>query len=109
MTTKYKDIRRSVHDFDKEYREGAHWDTDVPSATTHHFIELLPKGAYILDDGCGAGRDVIFFAKQGFKVMGIDISPEGIKLARKRSHGLQNVDFKVAAGEDLPFLLDRWR
>ncbi|MEK6878133.1 MAG: class I SAM-dependent methyltransferase, partial [Nanoarchaeota archaeon] len=34
----------------------------------------------ILDLGCGYGRHVIYFAKRGFDVSGIDISKEGIKI-----------------------------
>ena len=35
----------------------------------------------ILDLGCGTGRHMVFLAKQGFDVYGIDIAEEGIKIA----------------------------
>jgi len=35
----------------------------------------------ILDAGCGNGKHVVFFAEQGFKVYGVDISEEAIKIA----------------------------
>jgi SAM-dependent methyltransferase len=34
----------------------------------------------VLDVGCGNGRHVVFFAKQGFEVYGIDISKEAIEI-----------------------------
>ena len=40
----------------------------------------------ILDLGCGAGRHVIFLAREGFEVYGTDISIEAIHAARKWLH-----------------------
>lgn len=37
----------------------------------------------VLDLGCGTGRHLIYFAKKGFDVYGIDIAEEGIRIARK--------------------------
>lgn len=37
----------------------------------------------ILDLGCGTGRHVIEFAKEGFEVYGMDISEEGLKITKK--------------------------
>jgi ubiquinone/menaquinone biosynthesis C-methylase UbiE len=36
----------------------------------------------ILDLGCGSGRHVIYFAKKGFDVYGIDVAKEGIKITK---------------------------
>lgn len=36
----------------------------------------------ILDLGCGSGRHLVYLAKRGFEVYGIDIAPEGIKIAK---------------------------
>jgi len=36
----------------------------------------------ILDLGCGSGRHVIHFAKQGFEVFGLDHAPTGLAMAR---------------------------
>lgn len=36
----------------------------------------------VLDLGCGSGRHLVYLAKQGFEVYGIDISTHGIKIAR---------------------------
>ncbi len=45
------------------------------------FIELLEPNAYILDAGCGSGRDSLYFLEQGFKVCAIDGSEEMCKAA----------------------------
>jgi cyclopropane fatty-acyl-phospholipid synthase-like methyltransferase len=47
-------------------------------------VNFLPKGATILDLGCGAGKPVdSFLIANSIKVIGVDISEEQIKLARK--------------------------
>ena len=48
------------------------------------FARLLPKGAKVLDFGCGSGVPVTsFLIKAGFDVTGIDFSEEMLRLARK--------------------------
>lgn len=47
------------------------------------FISLLDKGAYILDAGCGSGRDSKFFIGKGFNVIAIDASSEMCLLASR--------------------------
>lgn len=43
----------------------------------------LPKGSNILDVACGNGRHSRIFAKEGFNVLGIDLSPYLINEAKK--------------------------
>lgn len=45
------------------------------------FLEKLPKGASILDFGCGSGRDTKYFMSKGFQVEAIDGSKELCKIA----------------------------
>ena len=45
------------------------------------FIDKLPKGATILDAGCGSGRDARAFMEMGFTVTAFDASPELASLA----------------------------
>ncbi len=45
------------------------------------FIKMLESGAYILDVGCGSGRDSLYFMEHGFKVCAIDGSEEMCRAA----------------------------
>ena len=47
-------------------------------------LELEP-GMSILDVGCGTGRHAIELAERGFDVIGIDISPGMLKVARRNA------------------------
>lgn len=59
-------------------------DTTV-NVEFHHmqnrFLEKLQDGAYILDFGCGSGRDTKYFLEQDYHVDAIDGSAELCKLA----------------------------
>ncbi|MDD5084858.1 MAG: nucleotidyltransferase family protein [Candidatus Omnitrophica bacterium] len=48
-------------------------------------VREIQPCSLIFDIGCGTGREAIEFAKLGFKVTGIDISPSAIDLARKNA------------------------
>ena len=54
--------------------------------------ELEPESP-IFDVGCGNGRDSIFFAEMGFKVVALDASEEAIKFVqgKARERGLNNI------------------
>ena len=47
------------------------------------FLSRIPTKSYILDFGCGSGRDSKFFIANGYKVKAIDGSIEMCKLASK--------------------------
>ena len=49
--------------------------------TQKHFQELLPEHGYILDFGCGSGRDTKYFLEQGFYVDATDGSEEMCHIA----------------------------
>ncbi len=68
----------------REYRrtpETYIWGTE-PSSFARRVAALLPRGARVLDLGCGEGRDSVFFAAEGFEVVGVDASRAGIAKAR---------------------------
>ena len=48
-----------------------------------HFLAKLRRGSYILDFGCGSGRDTKFFLEQGYRVDAVDGSKELCKLASR--------------------------
>jgi SAM-dependent methyltransferase len=53
--------------------------------------------------GCGYGRNCLYFAKLGFSVAGIDISPVGIKIA-KRNAERYNLSVEYVIGDVLNVL-----
>ena len=47
------------------------------------FLPRLPKGAHILDAGCGSGRDTKAFVERGYRVTAMDATPEMAALAEQ--------------------------
>lgn len=47
------------------------------------FLKTIPAGSYILDFGCGSGRDSKYFIENGYKVRAIDGSSEICKITSK--------------------------
>lgn len=50
---------------------------------TTRFASLLPKGARLLDAGCGSGQKAKFFQDRGVRVLGIDFSEKLLAIARQ--------------------------
>jgi SAM-dependent methyltransferase len=77
----------------------------------HHLLRLVPfdgmRGRRVLDVGCGAGTDLVRFAKGGALVSGVDLSASAIALARQNfaQQGLE-ADLRDADGEHLPYADD---
>ena len=65
--------------WDERYRLGAYVDRVHPSAWLERCLPDVTPGR-ALDVPCGAGRNAMFLASQGFSVTGIDIS--AVALAR---------------------------
>lgn len=62
----------------------------------------LPAGSRILDFACGVGVTSVWLAQRGAQVVGVDITPESIEVARAvASHVGCDVEFRVAAVEEL--------
>lgn len=74
----------------------------------HHLPRLIDfdgyRGQMVLDVGCGAGTDLMRFARGGAVVSGVDISSSAVALARANftQQGL-TADLREADGERLPF------
>lgn len=49
------------------------------------FADYIEPGGRIMDLGAGSGRDLVFFKNRGFRVDGIDVSPEMCHLASEYS------------------------
>jgi SAM-dependent methyltransferase len=60
-------------------------------------LPRLPAGAAVLDAGCGTGYLAALLARRGFRVTGVDGSPEMLACARRRA---PEASFQVAGLSD---------
>jgi SAM-dependent methyltransferase len=77
-----------------------------------YLFDQLLKGRFdnckkVLDAGCGGGRNLVYFLRNGFDVYGIDPNPQVIEvvteLAASLAPGIPSSNFSVASAEELPF------
>lgn len=64
-----------------------------PSQFAVFVCDYLDNGQNIIDFGCGSGRDALFFSSHGHKVLGLDASPEAIKI--NKSSETDKLSFKI--------------
>lgn len=64
------------------------WDTGIPVPELVRFIEQHPSGN-ALDLGCGTGTNMLYLAKHGWSVTGIDFVPKAIRQAQKKLKGFE--------------------
>ncbi len=60
--------------------------------------------ARVLDLGCGNGNVSLQLAGVGFKVLGVDLSPETIAIAQARNVFSENLEFRVLPAEEIETL-----
>lgn len=49
------------------------------------FLRYVKKGDWILDVGCGSGRDSLYFKTHGYNIEAFDYSPELVQLAQEKT------------------------
>ena len=52
-------------------------------ADVERFLRLLPERAFVVDLGCGDGRQAERIAADGHQVLGVDYSFEALRVARR--------------------------
>ena len=77
----------------------------------HHLLRLIDfngyAGRHVLEVGCGAGTDLVRFARGGARVTGVDVADSAIALARQNfAYQDLGAALCVANGERLPFASD---
>ena len=76
--------------WDDAYRSSdhlEHWELPGPAPELVRLLrsdEVTCHGVAV-DLGCGGGRDAIHLAERGFRVLGVDVSPAALALARRRA------------------------
>lgn len=56
-----------------------------PSSFLEPLARQLPSKAFVMDVGCGSGRDLLWMKKRGFNVIGVEHSSGLAELARKNA------------------------
>ena len=72
--------------WDDAYTQGwAPWDIGRPQPV---FVRLADAGEFaspVLDSGCGTGEHALMLAERGLEVLGVDVAPTAICLAREKA------------------------
>jgi hypothetical protein len=78
--------RNNLRDWDAFYKSGA--AARVPREPSRFAVwahEYVGDDLDLVDVGTGTGRDAIWFARQGHRVLALDFSPQALKLVRRRA------------------------
>jgi len=80
---------KNLYRRDEEYWNSYYADhpEDTPSPFAQYVMEryLKDRRGYLVDFGCGNGRDSLYFAKNGLCVLGMDASGVAVEQLKKRS------------------------
>ena len=67
----------------------------------------IGPGMRVLDAGCGSGRNLVYFLKEGYDVFGVDTDPNAVeytrRLAASCAPALPTDNFRVEAIEEMAF------
>lgn len=89
-----------VNMWDDIYKKSeCYWGLN-PNGNLVQFLSLIPKGK-ILDIGAGEGRNALFLAKHGFKVLCLDVSEVASEKCKKLAEKLGvSIDYKIGDIQD---------
>jgi SAM-dependent methyltransferase len=75
----------AMPDWNSLFKEKANrWEDPYEDVVTLADSGYLTAGALILDLGCGAGRHLKFLESRGYKVVGMDLAPNGLHAAKEK-------------------------
>src|ERR1017187_10230123 len=67
----------------------------------------IRPGMRVLDTGCGSGRNLVYFLREGYEVFGVDTDPNALEctrgLAASLAPALPADNFRVEAIEEMTF------
>lgn len=81
LTGKRKSIEGNSF-WDQKFNKNNYIYGKAPAKFLAKSYEYIPTGSKVLDIGMGEGRNAVYLASKGYKVVGIDISNIAIKKAR---------------------------
>ncbi len=93
------------------------YNTDLFSKYIHIYLHLekllflvrkrvansIRAQSYVLDVACGTGDQAFELAQRGHTVVGIDLSPDMVRVARKKNHWPDLVTFIEGDATQMPF------
>ncbi len=88
-------------DYDDLYRQrpdALPWEIGGPQPALAHIVEREQLGHRVLDVGCGTGELARHLARRGHSVIGLDMSPAAIDIARRRATD-DGVDVTFVVGD----------
>jgi len=95
----------SIEQWNQRYRAGEQLFTETSPLVTRFSQEL--KIGRALDLACGAGRNSLYLAEQGWQVTAVDGSPLAIEILQERAREQElNVDARVADLEHSGFEIE---
>lgn len=77
-----KDLKHTYNKIARDWHKD-HIADDWWISGTDKFISYLPKSGRVLDVGCAGGVKSRYLSDKGFQVVGIDIAPEFIDIAKR--------------------------
>jgi len=75
--TQWNEIYKKEEDF-------SYYDFNNPHPDIPSLFKSFPKESKILDLGCGSGRNLVFLAKKGFQMYGLDNAEKGLKTIKTK-------------------------
>jgi tellurite methyltransferase len=101
-------LREPIYD-ERYARPGLYWGSKPTqlaraAARVARSLPRLPRT--LVDLGSGEGRDSIYFARQGYRVLGLDISSVGVRKAERRA-SLLGVNARFQVGDIRTYRLSR--
>lgn len=91
MTNKVFDAYAAYYNLlyrDKDYRAEAEYVSGL-------IRQFKPSAHALVDFGCGTGRHAVEFARLGYEVLGVDLSPQMIEIA----HQVKETNVEFASGD----------
>ncbi len=110
VTLRQRAVRKEFSAWEQWYRRRDYrrmpWYSPRPSPWLVRALRerQLPSRGSVLDIGCGTGTNAIWLAGHGYRVVGVDVAPTALAVARARAQRAGvTVELRVASADRLPY------
>jgi SAM-dependent methyltransferase len=94
-----------AYDYDKLYGSTPRALGEPAKVFVDFFEQQTGEALRVLDVGCGQGRDALFIARKGHSVVGVDLSPNGIRDLNDAA-GRENLPIQAIAADIVGYTPD---